>query len=491
MVFISDVRWWLVPGLVLVLTVPAFGQTVRPPGRRAASDWHTGSTLPLPEQLPPGRAAPVDRPLKILPESSSVPRRDLGSQHPTSLETLQQAWAIALAVDQRLAASARNVDVAHSTLDVASAERLPWATVTGDYTIRDNERAFRYDSPLLPYTATNPYMPRNNFSFAGRVSVPIYTGGTLSEKIAASAADVSAEQLGLSTVRQQLMIQVAREYIGVLRAEQDLEVAESHERSLAAHARDIQAGYDCQRIPKIDLLAAQVALANSRHHVIRAENQVDIARAVYNRRLGRPLSMSFRLARVHFDPPTQDVDQLTRMAIASRPELAQLDARIEALKHRVEAVLGENRAQVRLDGGYAFQENRYQTPQGITSAGVGVSWNLFDGGRVRSRANVYLKQVQAVTCTRADLQSRIQLDVRRAWLDTQESWRRIDVTREAVGRAEENWRVTRHRYRRGLSTNTDVLNAEVLRVVALQNYNNSMLDAVLTTLELKRTIGAL
>ena len=55
-------------------------------------------------------------------------------------------------------------------------------------------------------------------------------------------------------------------------------------------------------------------------------------------------------------------------------------------------------------------------------------------------------------------------------------------------------RLTRHvdiLNRNGISTNTEVLDAETLRTAALSNHNNARYDAALARLRLARAVGVL
>lgn len=401
-------------------------------------------------------------------------------------ESLVDAWQIALSVDQqRLAASAR-ICAAVSARDAAAAGASPTATASGQYTLRDNEPAYLITTPLLATPLNAPYMQAEDFAFDGRIDMPLYQGGRVTNDVAAADSRVQATQFQRARYELDLKMSVAHEYVGVLRAEQTLLLAQSHELSLAAHARDTEMFHKLERVPLNDLLAAQVALSDAQHRVIRARSELEAARAAYNRLLGRPFTSDVRLEPLKTTEEPLVIETLMADAVARRPELCELGAQIAAHRHRAESLLANNRAQVHLQGAYTFRENRYQEPEGITSAGVGVWWNLYDGGRTENLAQEELRQAQALAHHRADLQSRIQLEVRRAWLDVQESRQRLVVTRQAIDRAEENLRVTRQRYASGMATNTDVLTAETLRVQTYHNHNNSVYDAVLAELRLLR-----
>ncbi|MFA6164152.1 MAG: TolC family protein [Methylobacter sp.] len=77
------------------------------------------------------------------------------------------------------------------------------------------------------------------------------------------------------------------------------------------------------------------------------------------------------------------------------------------------------------------------------------------------------------------------------WLDIQETQKRIAVTQQAIAQADENLKVTTDRYQQGLSTNTDVLKAEDLRIMTHDNFNNASYDSALATLHLRRALSIL
>ena len=434
------------------------------------------------------RAPPVYAPLP-LPMPAQLEDSEPVEESPR--ETLESAWAQALAVDPQLRASAAQIESAVFTLDAANAQRRPSLDVSGDYVVRDNQLSYRIESPLLPYAFTTPYLPRNDYAFAGRVDMPIYTGGRVTSEINAAACNVDVMQRRLDRYKLDLKLLVAEDYVAVLRAEQELAVGESHQRSLAAHAHDIELLHQQERVPLSDLLSAQVALSDAQHQVIKAISELDACRAAYNRRLGRPLTTPVQLTALEVYPVNHDVDARTQQALAGRPELSELDAQAAVHRHQGDAAAAARRAQVHVQGAYTFQENDYQTPEGITSAGVGVWWNLHDGGRARNLANAESRQARALGHLRADMQSLIQLEVRKAWLAVQETRNRLAVTRQSIARAEENLRVIRERYTSGMATNTDVLSAESLRIRTYRNHNNALYDAALADLRLQRATGEL
>ena len=236
-------------------------------------------------------------------------------------------------------------------------------------------------------------------------------------------------------------------------------------------------------------MAADVALLDAKQLVISARNQLDLARAAYNRMLTRPLTSPVRIAELPMRDRQYNVDRLTQRAISTRPAVSQYVAKIQALEHRSESLLGTKRPQVELRGDYDFSENRYQSDEGIASIGVVVQWNVYDHGRAVHQAEALQYQAKSLRWTLRDLKSMIALEVRQAWLDIQETRRRLEVTPKACRQADENLRVARRRYSLGAGISTEVLDAQTQRIQAYTNHSNAIYDSAMAVIRLHHAVG--
>ncbi|ABM39467.1 MULTISPECIES: TolC family protein [Burkholderiales] len=404
-------------------------------------------------------------------------------------ESLQQAWDIALTVDRGLKASRESTAAASSLLDAAKSARLPNLALEAGYTALDKAPAARVD--FFGQSLQMPLAQKDSAAYRAMATLPLYTGGRIERGIDAATAGMDAARLGETADAQNLKLRVADAYVNVLRASRMLKVTESHVASLQAHARDVGNLHEQGMVAKSDLLSVQVALADARQRHLQVANGLDLARAAYNRLLGRPLDQPVALDDLSPETAQEPLPALSERALARRSELAALARQIEAMRHQAAAVRGETAPQVALSGGYGYQENRYQVHQGQWMVTLGVKWSLFDGGVVSHRANAVERQAAALTEQRDELASIIALQVRQTWLDVQETRKRLIVTQSAIAQAEENLRVARDRYANGLSTHTEVLDAETLRTGSEGNHANALSDAALAGLRLKRATGEL
>ena len=405
-------------------------------------------------------------------------------------ETLDDAWEVALATDHSLRAAHWKTESAEQNFAAARAQRMPSLTVDGGYNAKNNPSVVNISELGLP-VGQFPADEKQSFSYGANISLPLYTSGKISHGIDAANHGVEAEQLHEATAIQDLKMNVAAAYIAVLRMRRAYTTAESHVVSLEAHARDTENLFKQGLTDKNALLSARVALADAKQQALQAKNDVDIAGATYNRQLGRELSLAVDPEEIEPVGTDLALPDLTRRALMQRPAVLALSRQAEALREQAAAERAGKGPQAKLSGGYNYDENRYQVNEGVWSVNLGIEWELFDGGAINHRSTAIARQADALMETRDDLQSRIELEVREAWLELHESRQRTEVTRQAVAQADENLKVARNLFKAGMATHTQVLDAERLRTTTYSNHDNATYDHVLAGLRLRRTLGEL
>jgi outer membrane protein TolC len=390
-----------------------------------------------------------------------------------------------------LQAAQARTRAASAGVDAARAEHRPMLTATTSASRWRETPAFEFAAIGLPFAL--PLFAGHTFSMTeARVSAPLYSGGGIGANVTAADAAFARGGHTAASLEQEVKLAVATAYVGVLRAASAHAIAAANTASLAAHARDVEDMLRTGQVPRNDYLAAAVSLADAEQRQLDAANALELARAAYNRQLGRPLDAPVDLEPIAPSPGVeQALDQLLATAFAARTELMALDAAVRELDARGTAARAARRPQVTLSGGYTFIENDVLNREDFWSIGVGVRWTPFDGGRARSAAAGLEQQSIAAARDLEHSRSLIELEVRSAWLDERAARARLGVTMSAVAQAEENLRVVRDRYLSGEGTNTEVLDAEALRTASRGNFDNARYDAALAQQRLARAIGRL
>jgi len=408
-------------------------------------------------------------------------------------ETLDEAWALALQQDHSLAAARNQAEAAGFEAQAARAQRWPTIAVGGSYTQLDDSPAFDFSFTGLPLTPPELFKDDNFLTGSATLTLPLFTSGRISSSIAAAEARERGVGAQVTAATSDVKLAVADAYVGVLRARKANAVARSNVHTLEALTRDTTSMFERELVPKNELLAVQVALADARQNELRAANAAEVAAAAYNRRLGAPLDRPVELSDSLALPAelSQDLPALVEQAQSRRTELVAFDAQAEAYGQLARTERSRVLPQVALSGGYQYLENQFLDDETVGMAGIGVQWAMFDGGQSRKRAAALDRNRRATEQQRADASSQIELQVRQAYLGIHESRQRVEVTAQAAEQADENLRIARERYTAGLGTQTQLLQAETLRVQALTNRDDAALDAGLAQLRLARAVGAL
>jgi len=435
--------------------------------------------------------------------------------------TLEEAWQYGLSHSEQVSLSDKSLDIAKAQLGIAKSARLPSVSLQAFDVVLDHPLEVKPNLPdqlsvdqigvgpigpigpvniPLPFPVNVPVpddlksfkLGSQNFYQAGlRATMPIYTGGQLSNFVDAAKARVEATAWQQQQTLQQLMLNIANAYVGVLRARQAVIATDQQVATLQQHVNDVQNLYDQQLVDRGDLLSVQSTMAQAEQRRLQAHNAVELASSLFNRLLNRPLATKVDLADLQAPNQLPDVDQLISQAQSERSEIKAVQAQIQSLEHVVEAVRGRRMPQVGLVAGYNYVGLDAVKQKGLGYGGVSLSWNIFDFGGTSNQVRVALGQLGTAKDQFALAKEGIALQVRQAWLDLQESKNRIDVAKRGLEYAEKELSDARDRYENNLAPNSEVLDAEARRTGNYTLYYNAIYDAVLSELRLRSVAGGL
>ncbi|MDQ7089828.1 MAG: TolC family protein [Methylococcales bacterium] len=410
------------------------------------------------------------------------------SKQVMAAETLEQVFAEALNKNQLIHAAKANTQASEQQLFAAEGQYLPKLSVSSGYTQFDETPSAKAN--FGGQSVQFPMGQAGSFNAQAMVSIPVFTSGKIEHGIDAAKAVNLATQHNEVATALNIKLKVANVFIAILRSQKGLMVAQSHVTNLEAHVKDVNNLYQQGVIARNDLLAAKVELSNAKQLVIQQDNQLDIAKAQFNQLLNRNLSNEVELVEAFPEVSADDLAALFKQALKQRPELEVLAEQIWSLEAQAQSEKANLLPQVNLNGGYQYQENEYQAFEGLWMANVTLNWTLFDGS-TNHRSQAVKRQALSLKSQRDDFISNIHLQVRQAWLDIQETLKRIEVAKQAIEQADENLRVSTERYQQGLAVHTEVLDAEDLRTQIYNNFHNAEYDSAMAKLNLRYALGIL
>jgi outer membrane protein TolC len=371
----------------------------------------------------------------------------------------------------------RDVTIARSDEDVARASvslaRSPWLPFVDLYG-RQTWLRYQPESKLpfnFPGAPSSIPVSQNHFlTYGVKATQLLYDFGRTSSNIDAASSGLRSREIETDRVKSQAALDFTGAYLDLLESDKLLAVANEEVKNFEAHKKDTEARYRAGVVTKNEVLQADVILADSRQRLLTAENRRSIRESKINSLLLRPLNESVQAEEIKASPATGfTLEEATASAEATRPVLREMDMAIAAKEQNVRAVQAEYLPTFYVSGGYEYSENRYQVHQDNWSAIAGVNINLFSGGASGSKAGMARAELRSLRLSREKMLDNIRLEVKSAYLDLRSTEQKVEVSKTAVAQAEENLRLQRIRYREGVGTATEVLDAVTLLTTAESN----------------------
>ncbi len=408
--------------------------------------------------------------------------------------SLEDVWSRVLSVDYRKEASERMVASARETTRYARSYHWPEFTVEGGYTVNDHEMGTK--TSLFPgVNLTVPVLQRNFYFFRSGISLPLFTGGRISDGVDAAQSGEAIATAEKERMILEIKLNAAEIYLGVLKAKRYVELADKNMSTLQAHQRDVERLHREGILSKSELLTMQVMISDARQKQIKAKNALALAEAAYHRLMHHESEEEFQspiaLVELEGDFTEINLEEAFATAQQNRPELKILLEQQKALHLQASMKEKADLPQVAITGGFNGIQDRYLSAQNFWSVSAGFRWKVFDGGKTKHEAKALEEKAEALNNIYKETSSGINLQVRQAWLNRNGAMERIGAAKDEVARAEENLRITRSRFLQGLSTNTDLLDAETLLDKSYVNREDARYDLVMALLILKKMEGIL
>ncbi|MDU2181333.1 MAG: TolC family protein [Veillonella sp.] len=144
---------------------------------------------------------------------------------------------------------------------------------------------------------------------------------------------------------------------------------------------------------------------------------------------------------------------------------------------------------VKAGRGYADLDGYFGTSTKSWSVGATASWSLWDGGATQNaikKANAQLEQAKEANLATVDA---VLLAVQKAYLNLRSAEQTIQSTQTAVAQGQESFRIATLRYRAGVGTNLDVLDAETKLTDARNNYVQALYNYNISIAALEQLTG--
>jgi outer membrane protein len=297
------------------------------------------------------------------------------------------------------------------------------------------------------------------------ITQPIYTGGKLQNAFAASAAQEEASRQQLERARQNLALQVVQTYYGALLQQQGISVAEEGVRRADNQLSIANTRFEAGTVARLDVLRAEVEVANARAVLIRAKSAADTAmqslRAVLSLGDGAPLLLKGSLEQETSVPSQADL--LARLP--QRADVRALESQRQGASRLKAIAMADLKPTVAFTGNVQYQEdainNMWNGDNRSYQFAFAVRVPLFAAPRVAAqKATATAQERQAQYGINATLDAG-RLEVSSAYRELEAAREIVGVQQKAVKLAREGLSIAEVSYENGVITSSELNDARV------------------------------
>ena len=335
--------------------------------------------------------------------------------------------------------------------------------------------------------------PINNFTSNFSASWSVFEGGRTKLGWEQAKQNLSIASLSLERTRQNVIVQTAKAYVGLVLAQKNIIVTKEALDTSNANLNMIQSRYNSGFVVKSDLLRAMVHIADLKQQQLLAESRFKINEAMLNASMGSeeagslnpvtPLNIGSEISGT--------IDTWIDTALSKRPEIENLRLKKEIAKKEEEKSRAGHYPDVNLIGNYEINSEDFSDSADNYTIGAVMRVNIFSGNRISEETKAAKYLLSRIQEMQKSIELGIKVQVREAFLKAKSSRKRIEVAKTAVDQAEEGLRIVKNRYDNGLLTIVGLLDAELARQQAHTNYFKALHDYKVARVELELAAGTI
>ncbi len=421
--------------------------------------------------------------------------------------TLQEA--IDFAVSQ-------NINIRNSKLDGASAEArirevkssaLPQVSISSSLT--DNviiQKAFlpanTFD-PTAPADLSIPVKFGVNYSANATASVnQVIYSASLNVGLRAAATYRELAQRNLQSSKVTVAEQVAKAYYGVLVALERAKLLDYNIGRLDTLLKETGAMNKQGFVERLDVQRLEVQANNLQAERQNVQNLIELSYTLLKYQMGLGINDEITLAEQLQDRNIEDLRLLISpdptFKYASRIEYSTLETQIKLAEQDIELTQKGYFPSLSAFANYGYNSGRNTLGQLITAPwlnfstiGLSLQVPIFDGFQKKYQIVQKRITLQKAQNSGELLRNSIDLQIRQSSITLKNSLQTLQTQQRNRDLAQEIVRVTQIKYKEGVGSSIEVLNAESSLREAQTNYFASLYDFLITKVDQDRSLGRL
>lgn len=385
-----------------------------------------------------------------------------------------------------------NADIQTGKIDIEAARQTRKEAFTkyfpkisaGAATYKADDNLVKVDIPDLTQLGLPvPAMEAGMLEEGNLVTVsamqPVFAGGQIvnANKLAKTAMEASVLQLDVATDKVELETEnYYWKIVSLKEAEKTVNVLDTLLQSLH---KDVSLAVKAGVTTQNDLLTVQLKQNELQSTRLQVENGIRLSCMALSQYIGLPLDSADHIDVPEFaleikSPGDYLADHQTALSLLSTSKL--LEKNVEACQLKRKICLGEQLPTVGVGVSYAYEDLLFDKSRNhfIMMATVSVPISDWWGGTHKVK-RAKLEEQKAVR-QQQDGNEKLQLKMQQSWNLLTESYKQIVLAESAVKESEENLRMQTNNYKTGVSSLSELLDAQSLFQKSRNRYTDACIN---------------
>lgn len=400
-----------------------------------------------------------------------------GGLQAKELYTMQDCIDLAMLNNPTIASYRSNLNAAEARVTSAASVFWPQISASGGVSRSRAEGALYED-----------FRYSDSTSASLSASMPLITFGKNYFSLTAQKKSYKASEYDYRDNINKIVFNLKKAYYNLVYALKSVEVYEESVRQYTLHLKQAQAFYDIGIKPKIDVTNAEVNLNSARLKLIEAQNSVRNNFSSLSNYMGIESTDYDIVTDVDFIRYEVVFDEVLARAMEMRPDILSAYNKTLSSRDSLSGKKADFFPDIKGSASYGKSGgDRLQYENG--SVGVSASWTLFSGFKRKAALDEAKSNLESQMYSEEAVRQGALMDLRQTYSNLLDSENRIPVASQNVEKAKENASLAQGRYKVGIGSNIEVIDAEYSYRQAGLEYAKALTDYKIAVADILRAVG--
>ncbi len=331
---------------------------------------------------------------------------------------------------------------------------------------------------------------RDNSNASAVITYNLFNGLSDMYNLQSSRNLADTSKYNLKAAKHDLILRTKQKYINYLKSLKNIQTKKNAFKLLEQQYKDSENRFEQGLLAKNDLLQVNAQMLQAKQDLERAYANSRISRFELKKILGGKLDENENIEDLAKE--VISIDGYNIQELENRSEIRAVKKIIESLKNQKRANKGDFLPSADLNllytkfGDNASLEVDNDVEEEQKTATITLTWNLYSSGIDSTQDIIFQKKILQTKEDLEELKLSVKLQYENALEEFNVSKLNYQTAKISLEQSKENYKIVNNRFKEGLSSSTDLINANFLLSQAKQSFDNAFYNRFLAKAALDR-----